>query len=338
MIDPRFYLLQGPLSAAALFPGAAVEGDGETRVSSVAALVAAGPDALAFWDGPGWPEDRVAVPLGILVARPGATVPAGVAAAVIRAGAPRAAFSAAARKLYQERPAWSPEAAIAPDARIETGAVIAPGVVIGPGAEIGAGAEIGPGAVIGAGVTVGRRSQIGARAVIAFALVGDDVTIHPGAVIGAPGFGVGAGPSGPVDLVQLGRAIIQDRATIGALTTIDRGALGDTIVGEDAKIDNHCHVAHNAIVGRGVVMAAYAGVSGSAVIGEGAQFGGRVGVSDHVRIGAGARIAAGAAVLSDVPAGETWSGYPAEPHAKWLRAVAWLRKASQTRTSSGKAS
>ena len=98
---------------------------------------------------------------------------------------------------------------------------------------------------------------------------------------------------------------------------------------EGAKIDNLCHVAHNVVIGRGVLIAAFGGISGSTIVGDGVTMGGRVGVADHRKIGAGATLAGGAAVFQDVPAGEVWSGYPARPLRKWLRESAWLsRKAA----------
>jgi UDP-3-O-[3-hydroxymyristoyl] glucosamine N-acyltransferase len=180
--------------------------------------------------------------------------------------------------------------------------------------------------VIGPGVTIGRRTRIGAGASIAFALIGDDVKILAGAVIGEDGFGVAGDASGPVDVPHLGRVVIQDRVTVGANSTIDRGAFDDTVIGEDAKIDNLCHIAHNCIIGRGVLIAAFAGISGSTTIGDGATLAGRVGVADHRKIGAGATLAGASAVMQDVPPGEIWMGYPAKPMRKFLREVAWLNR------------
>jgi UDP-3-O-[3-hydroxymyristoyl] glucosamine N-acyltransferase len=181
-------------------------------------------------------------------------------------------------------------------------------------------------------VSIGRRSRIGANASLAFAIIGDEVTVLAGAVIGEQGFAVAGDATGPVDVPHVGRVIVQDRATIGANSTIDRGVFDDTIIGEGAKIDNLCHVAHNVTLGRGVLIAAFGGISGSTVVGDGVTMGGRVGVADHRKIGAGATLAGGAAVFQDVPAGEVWSGYPAKPLRKWLREAAWLsRKAAGTR-------
>src|SRR5262249_28095735 len=105
----------------------------------------------------------------------------------------------------------------------------------------------------------------------------------------------------------------------------------DTIVSEDAKIDNLCHIAHNVVIGRGVLIAAFGGISGSSTIGDGAILGGRVGVADHVKIGQGASLGGAAVALTDVPAHERWSGYPAKAIRRWLREVAWLTRAAGRR-------
>lgn len=332
MIDTRFYQALGPISVRALASSAfSLGGDPDCLVSSVAAADRAGPGDLCYHEG-----QKGAV----LEAAPAACIVAPVhahlapkAAALILAEKPRAAFARLAPQLIGQR-AFGLEA-IDPSARIEDGAKISHGCVIGPGAHIGAGAEIGANSVIGPGVTIGRRTQIGPRVSIAYALVGDDVRILAGAVIGEQGFGVAGDASGPVDVPHFGRVIIQDRVTIGANSCVDRGVFDDTVIGEGAKIDNLCHVAHNCSIGRGVLIAAFGGISGSTIIGDGATLGGRVGVADHRKIGAGATLAGGAAVFQDVPPGEVWSGYPAKPLRKWLREAAWLgRRAAGTRNES----
>jgi UDP-3-O-[3-hydroxymyristoyl] glucosamine N-acyltransferase len=190
-------------------------------------------------------------------------------------------------------------------------------------------------AVIGPGVLVGRDCVIGANAVIGFALLGDRVSISAGAVLGEAGFGAAVGPRGMVDLPQLGRVVIQDNVTIGANSCVDRGAFADTIVGENTKIDNLVHVAHNVRVGRNCVLAAYTGLSGSTVVGDGVAFGGKAGVADHLNIGSGASIGAAASVFKDVPEGETWTGFPARPLKRWLRETAWLSRMAGGRGTRG---
>ncbi len=242
---------------------------------------------------------------------------------------PRASFALAAAQMAARKELDGGQGAIHPDAQVASTAVTEPGVVIGKGAAIGEYTRIGAGAVIGPGVQIGRDSHIGAHASIYCALIGDRVTVLPGAVIGENGFGLPA--SGEKLIAHFGRVIIQDNVSIGANSCVDRGMLGDTVIGERSHIDNLCHIGHNVQIGAHVVMAAYAGVSGSSVVEDNVMFGGRVGLSDHVTVGTGARIAAGAAVLEDVPAGETWAGYPAKPIRGWMRELAWLRRAAQKR-------
>jgi UDP-3-O-[3-hydroxymyristoyl] glucosamine N-acyltransferase len=327
MIDPRFYKLAAPRSAAALAQGCDLQGDGARMLAVASPLARAEADAVAFFEG------RTAKPIetkaGLIFVAPKYAEFCPPGATLALTAHPRAMFAAAARSLIHEREFEPGDPLIHPTAKIEAGARIGPGAIVGANAEIGAGAVIGPNAVIGPGVAIGRFCRIGPNAVIGFALLGDHVQVFAGAVIGQAGFGVAPGPNGPVDVPQFGRVILQDRVAIGANSTVDRGAFDDTIVGEDTKIDNLSQIAHNVQVGRGVVMAAYAGISGSTKIGDRVMMGGRVGVADHLTIGDGASLAAGAALMHDVPAGETWGGYLAKPFRQWMREQVWLTRAAK---------
>src|SRR5690606_6053052 len=126
------------------------------------------------------------------------------------------------------------------------------------------------------------------------------------------GFGYVPGAAGPEKVPQLGRVVIQDEVEIGANTTVDRGSLFDTVIGERSKIDNLVQIAHNVRIGRACIVAGHCGISGSVTIGDGAMLGGGVGVGDHISIGAGAQVAGGSGVISDVPAGARWWGFPAQ--------------------------
>jgi UDP-3-O-[3-hydroxymyristoyl] glucosamine N-acyltransferase len=254
--------------------------------------------------------------------------------AVIVTDRPRAGFARIAQQLIQLKSLEPGQSAIHPSARLDPSVRLEPGVVIGPQANLGRGVQVGANAVIGPGCQIGADTFVGATASIRCALIGDGVRIFPGAVIGEAGFGLAAGASGASLTPHFGRVILQNGVSVGANSCVDRGLLEDTIIGEGSHIDNLCHIAHNCLIGSHVVMAAFAGVSGSSRVGDGVQFGGRVGLKDHVVIGAGARIAAGAAVLSDVPAGETWAGYPARPIRRWMRELAWLARSAQKRSSS----
>jgi UDP-3-O-[3-hydroxymyristoyl] glucosamine N-acyltransferase len=150
--------------------------------------------------------------------------------------------------------------------------------------------------------------------------VGQRVRIDPGTVIGAPGFGHTAKRAIP----QLGGVIIEDDVEIGALCTIAAGTIAPTIIRRGAKLDAQVHIGHNCEIGEGTIIAAQTGLAGSVRVGRGVLIGGQVGIADHVVIGDGARIAAKSGVIGDVPAGETYGGYPALPRVKWLRGLAAL--------------
>ncbi len=215
---------------------------------------------------------------------------------------------------------------IDPSARIEDGAVIEAGAIVGPEAHIGRGTRIAAGAVVGYRVAIGRDCFVGPCASITHALIGNRVIIHAGARIGQDGFGFAMGPGGHYKVRQIGRVIIQDNVEIGANTSIDRGALKDTVIGEGAKIDNLVQIAHNVVIGRHCVIAAQTGISGSTVLEDYVAMGGQCGTVGHIRIGMGAQIAAQSGVHSDIPRGEVWGGYPAKPIMSWKREAAMLKR------------
>ncbi len=211
-----------------------------------------------------------------------------------------------------------------PTARLESDVTVEPGAVIGPRAEIGAGTVIGANAVIGTEVRIGRDCAIGANTVITDALIGDRVIIHPGCKIGQDGFGFVMGGAGHRKIPQVGRVIIQDDVEIGAGTTVDRGAIRDTVIGEGSKIDNLVQVGHNVSIGRHCVIVAQSGIAGSSTLEDFVVLGARVGISTEVIIGEGAQLAAASNVHANVPAGARWGGTPAKPVKLWFREMRTL--------------
>ncbi|MEP3438699.1 MAG: UDP-3-O-(3-hydroxymyristoyl)glucosamine N-acyltransferase [Hoeflea sp.] len=256
-------------------------------------------------------------------------VPPGVAALI--ADAPPTAFAlagavlvpSAMRPLQLTSATGVSEAAIVhPTAIIEDGAVVEAGAVVGARVEIGAGSVIASGAAIGEGTLIGRNCNIGHSVTVQHALIGNHVIIHPSASIGQDGFGYVPGPAGLIKIPQIGRVIIQDHVEIGASTTIDRGALDDTVIGEGTKIDNLVQIAHNVRIGRHCVIVAQTGIAGSTTLGDGVMIAGACAINGHITIGDGAQIGAMSGVAGNVPAGVRWAGIPARPMNGFLRDVA----------------
>jgi UDP-3-O-[3-hydroxymyristoyl] glucosamine N-acyltransferase len=222
---------------------------------------------------------------------------------------------------------------------------IHPTAILGRGVALGDGVSIGPGVVLGDGVAIGARTRLDAHVVIGDGVhVGEDchlypsvtvysgteigprVRVHAGARLGSDGFGYVYRDGAHVKIPHVGRCLIESDVEIGANSTIDRGSIDDTVIGAGTKIDNLVMVAHNVRIGRLCLLMAQVGIAGSVRVEDGCILAGQVGVSGHLTIGRGARLAAQAGVFGSIPAGETWSGYPARPHKEALRAQAAMFK------------
>jgi len=198
--------------------------------------------------------------------------------------------------------------AVGSQAIVEDGACLGDEVVIYPLAHVGRGVRIGARTVIHPNVTIGEGT-----------VIGSDCVVHPNCVIGDDGFRFIQRDGRSIKMVHIGSVRIGDGVEIGGLSSIDRGMVEDTVIGDRVKIDKHCHIAHNCHVGDDCVLAGGALLGGSVTLGRGVILGGRVGIADHLELGDGARVAAGSGVLSNVKAGEIVSGYPARPLGKTRR-------------------
>jgi UDP-3-O-[3-hydroxymyristoyl] glucosamine N-acyltransferase len=204
--------------------------------------------------------------------------------------------------------------------------------VLGEGVVLGAGTSVGPGSVIGDGVVIGSDCVLGPRVTVyAGAMLGDRAVVQAGAVLGSTGFGYARNARTGEYLLfpQQGTLVVEDDVEIGANTTIDRGALGETRIGRGTKIDNLVHIGHNCLIGKNVIIAAQTGISGSSVVEDGAILGGQVGIGEHATVGAGVILGGGAGVLSGKKMrgpGEVFWGRPARPLKEYLRDLARLKK------------
>ena len=338
MTDPVFFAPSRRYTAAeiaALTGAQLLDSDrAETVIAGIAPVSGGGVEKLVFIDGRRNADKLIGlVAAAVLCPQDvAADVPAGIARLV--SPRPQFAFAQVGRLLFPSsikptsvsgESGISPAAFVSPSARIEDGVTIEACAVIGAGAAIGSGSVIAPNVVIGANCQIGRDCFIGPGATVQYALIGDRVSIHAGARIGQDGFGFVPGPMGPERMPQIGRVIIQNDCEVGANSTVDRGAMDDTIIGEGSKVDNLVQVAHNVRIGRGCIIAGHCGLSGSVIIGDYAMLGGRVGVADHIHIGERAQIAASAGLMHDVPAGERWAGSPARPMREFFREVSAIR-------------
>ena len=331
MPDPRFFHRAGPQSLAQLaeIAGATLSGsiNPQTQIADVATLQDATSADLVYLSDKKLSDALPKIKAGACVVSQALAqgVPATCAALVC--ADPRAAFAKVIGVFYPTTTSsWSTEHHIAPSAVIDPSAIVAAGAVVAENAKIGARTKLGPNAVVGPGVAIGDDCIVGANVTITCSLIGHRVIIHPGVQIGQDGFGYTASPTGPVKVPQIGRVIIHDDVEIGANCTIDRGMLGDTIIGRACKIDNLVQIAHNVVMGQACIVVSQAGIAGSCIIGDGAMIGPQVGLIDHITIGAGAQIAGQSGLMRDVAAGEAVMGYPAKPIRQFWREVAALAR------------
>ena len=221
-----------------------------------------------------------------------------------------------------------PSSAIAPDATVSADASIGPFVTVGAGASIGARTVIYPNVVVGPGARVGDdcviHSQVSIREDV---VIGNRVTLLDGVVIGADGFGFAKQTDGThLKIPQHAAVVIEDDVEIGANSTVDRPAVGETRIGAGTKIDNLVHVAHGVLLGKRVLLAAQVGVAGSTVLEEDVTVGGQAGIINHARIGARTAIGGKSAVFQSVDSDTFVIGYPAIPHAEWKKASVVTRQ------------
>lgn len=307
--------------------GGSLVGDGAITVSGIATLADAGAQELGFLANPKYRSQLGSTRAAAVILAPDAATDCPVAAIVTPQ--PYLYFARVSQWLNAlQRPASGVHPTAVVESDVPDSCSIGPHAWIGPGASIGvdvvieANCSVGAGAVIGAGswlhpnVSVYRECCIGARAIV-----------HSGAVIGADGFGFAREKEGAwVKIPQTGRVVIGDDVEIGAGTTIDRGALGDTVIEDGVKLDNQIQVGHNVRIGAHTAMAGCVGIAGSAVIGRRCTVGGGAVILGHLTLADDVNVSAGTLVGKSIPAAGSYTGtVPFQEHQAWLKNFARLR-------------
>jgi UDP-3-O-[3-hydroxymyristoyl] glucosamine N-acyltransferase len=307
--------------------GGRVEGDGSVLLERVRSLEDAGPSDVSFFANRKYGAAFAATRAGAVIVGEGEPVEPG--RTLLRAPDAYLAFAKVSTLFHPPRepvPEISSRASVAPGARVDPSAEVKDFAFVGADASVGARTILFPGVVIGEGARVGDDCILYPNVVVRErCVVGNRCILQPGAVVGGDGFGFafdmegdGSGPR-HYKVPQSGIAELEDDVELGANCCVDRATLGRTVVRKGAKIDDLVMIAHNVDFGPLSLAAAQVGISGSTRIGMGVVLGGQVGIVGHLDIGDGVRLGAQSGVTNDIPAGETYSGYPAGPHREWLR-------------------
>jgi len=309
--------------------GATLDGDGDVVVTRVATLEHAGPDSLSFLAQPRFRPLLATTRAGAVIVAP-ADAGATQLPKLVHAN-PYAAYAKASTLLNPVAPV---QPGIDATARVGRDATIEPSAFIGPYAVIGARVTIGARAFIGAHAFVGDDCEIGDDTYLhprvslyARSVIGARTIVHSGAVIGADGFGMAEEDGRWIKIPQLGRVCIGADCEIGANTTIDRGAIDDTVIEDDVKLDNQIQVGHNCRIGAHTAIAGCTGIAGSVTIGRNVRIAGAVNVSGHLTIPDGTVIMGAATVFGTLDKAGVYAGtFPLMPYDEWRQAAATVRR------------
>jgi UDP-3-O-[3-hydroxymyristoyl] glucosamine N-acyltransferase len=327
------------LGELALRVGGEVHGNASLAIHGVAAILKAGPHDITFAGDEKHLRRLASSRAGAcLIGRKfrDNSLKAGLSAALVFVDDPQDACLVLAREFRPEAPpvniGISPQANISPTARIGAGCHIYPGAYLDDGVVLGNECVLYPGAYVGRNCTLGNQCTLHPYAVLyPDVRLGDRVIVHASAILGADGFGYRFRSGRFEKIPQLGWLEVADDCEIGACTTIDRGMIGATIIGEGTKLDNLVMIGHNCELGRHNAFASQVGLAGSVTTGDYVRCAGQVGVADHVHLGRGCTLGAKAGVHKDIPEGETQIGYPSRPEQEQLRIVMATGKVPEMR-------
>ena len=309
--------------------GGEAVGDSAAPLTGVATLDSAGPGEITFLSNPKYRAKLAGTRAGAVIVGPGdrdaATIPC------IITDNPYAYYARTVALFHPAapvRPGIHPFAQVDAAANVDAYAEIGPFVVIGAGASVARGAKIGAHGVIGERVSIGEGTRLNPRVTIYDdCAIGARCVLHAGVVIGADGFGMARDAGRWVKIPQVGKVRIGDDVEVGANTTIDRGALDDTVIEDGVKLDNHIHIAHNCRIGAHTAIAACVGIAGSTVIGKNCMIGGAAGIGGHLVIVDNVVVLGRAMVTKSIAAAGVYgSGLPAQPAREWRKLVARIRR------------
>ena len=301
--------------------GCELRGDGDVEIADVAPLDGAAPGTLTFLDDRRLAHLLATTRAAAVILPPEAEDPA---IPTLRAPHPYLAFVGAVELLHpakrNETPGVHPTAVVAATAVIGPRASLGPWVTVGERTTIGADAVLHAGVAVYEDVTIGDSFTAHAHAVVREGVrIGSRVTLHAGSVVGSDGFGYLPLPDGNRKIPQVGTVVLDDDVEIGACATVDRAALGATVVGRGTKIDNLVMVGHGCRLGAHCLLAGQVGLAGGTTLGARVMLGGQAGSAGHLTVGDGAQVGAQAGVHRDIPAGGVFSGYPAMEARRWRR-------------------
>jgi UDP-3-O-[3-hydroxymyristoyl] glucosamine N-acyltransferase len=314
--------------------GGEVLGDASVRIRQVAPLETAGPGEIAFLSSARYERQLAATRASALIVAPEArdstTLPRIVC---VNPYAYYAKVSTLINPRVRPKAGVDPRAAVDSQASVARGAFVGAYAVIEAGASIAEGAEIHPGCYVGRDARVGRDSVLNPGVTVYHrCIIGERAIVHSGAVIGADGFGMAMEGGKWLKIPQIGRVVIGDDVEIGANTTIDRGAMGDTVIEDGVKMDNQIQIGHNCRIGAHTAIAGCVGIAGSTRIGKHCRLGGSAMIGGHLEIADNVEISGGTTVAKSIlSAGTYTSVFPVSPHDEWLRNASILRHLREMR-------
>jgi UDP-3-O-[3-hydroxymyristoyl] glucosamine N-acyltransferase len=310
--------------------GAEVEGDGQYLLEDVRPLDEAGEVHLSFLDNASYRRIAGVTQAGAVLVRPAEKDLLPAACIKLLLDNPYAGYARAMQKFYpmqSPRPGMSSQAVVSETAEVDPSARLEPGVIVYAEAKIGPRTHIGAHTVVGQGVEIGADCFVGPNVTLLNLTMGDACLIHAGVAIGQDGFGFAQDQEGIIKVPQVGGVKIGNRVEIGANSTVDRGALGNTVIEEDCKLDCQVQIAHNVRLGRGCRLVAQVGIAGSTRLGEGVVIGGQSGVAGHIEIADRVMVAAKSGVTKSVgQVGAVIAGVPAQPIEQWRRQQALIAR------------